>query len=65
MVLYCMIHMKQDDAGEVESFCSQEEIQEETSKGNGCAEESPVGGTSLLNVSKAAGQGEMERKILK
>ena len=63
MVLYRTIHMKQDDAGEVESFRSLEEIQEETSRGNGRAEESPVGGTSSLNVNKAAGQGEMERKI--
>ena len=35
-----------------------------TSRGNKRAEgTSPVGGTSSLNVNKAAEQGEMERKI--
>ena len=40
-------------------------ISKEVSRGNGRAEESPVGGESSLNVNKAAGQGEMERKIKK
>ena len=34
-------------------------------EGIGMQKESPVGGESSLNVNKAAGQGEMERKIKK
>ena len=37
-------------------------INKEVSRGNGHAEESPVGEESSLNVNKAAGQGEMVRK---
>ena len=47
------------------SQCITKRYFKSASRGNGSAEESPVGGESLLNVNKAAGQGEMERKIKK